>query len=155
MLCIEYILLLRFTIYVLYSFSGSFSTFYIGFLFTRTVARVNTLSTLHHARKLVQCAHVRCMGTHIDDCDNGYYDYYLQDVSLFVGYWCLLSLQHLSSHQDRYPLVTVCTHCDFIVLPPLGNQAANTMPQFPTQPHYPDTELTSTRPIQLMLSARL
>ena len=35
----------------------------------------------------------------------------------------------------------------------LGNQAIGTMTRFPTQSHYPDTEVTS--PILLILSARL
>ena len=44
MVCIEYILPFRLIIYVLYSFTRSFFTFYMGLLFTRTVARVNLLS---------------------------------------------------------------------------------------------------------------
>ena len=39
--CTEYILLFRLILYVLYLFTGSFSTFYIGLFFTRTVAGVN------------------------------------------------------------------------------------------------------------------
>ena len=39
--------------------------------------------------------------------------------------------------------------------PPLGNRHARTMIPFPTQSHYPDTELTSTSPILVMSSARL
>ena len=38
---------------------------------------------------------------------------------------------------------------------PLGNQAASTMVQYPTQLHYPDTELTSPRPILLLPGTRL
>ena len=43
----------------------------------------------------------------------------------------------------------------FYSLAPLGNQAEGTMIQFPTQPHYPDTELTSPCPILLLLSTKL
>ena len=39
--CKEYILLFRLFIYVLYSFTHTFSTFHIGLLFTYTVARAN------------------------------------------------------------------------------------------------------------------
>ena len=39
-----YILLFRFIIYVLYSFTRTFSTFSLGLLFTRPVAWVNLLS---------------------------------------------------------------------------------------------------------------
>ena len=46
LLCIEYILLFKLIIYLLYSFTLSFSTFYLGLLFTHTMARVNTLSNL-------------------------------------------------------------------------------------------------------------
>ena len=45
-LCIEYILLFRLIIYSLYSSTCSFSTFYLGLLFTCTAAWVNTLSNL-------------------------------------------------------------------------------------------------------------
>ena len=31
--------------------------------------------------------------------------------------WSFMSMQHIRSYQDRYRLVTVCTHGDFIVLP--------------------------------------
>ena len=44
LLCIKYILLFRLSIHVLYSFTNSFSTFYIGLLFTNTVALVKILS---------------------------------------------------------------------------------------------------------------
>ena len=37
----------------------------------------------------------------------------------------------------------------------LGHQAASTMTCYPTQSHYPNTELTSPCPIIIMLSARL
>ena len=49
-------------------------------------------------------------------------------------------------------LVTVCTHGNFIVLP----HWETLLPDwYPTQSHYPDTELTSSCPIILMPSARL
>ena len=38
---------------------------------------------------------------------------------------------------------------------PLGNYATGTLTQYPTQSHYPDTELTSPCPIPLMQSAGL
>ena len=45
-LCIEYILPFRLIMYVLYSFTRSFCTFYTGLLFTRAMAQVNLLSML-------------------------------------------------------------------------------------------------------------
>ena len=44
----EYIWLLTWIIYILHSFSCTFSTFYIGLLFTRTVAWVNLFSKWTH-----------------------------------------------------------------------------------------------------------
>ena len=38
---------------------------------------------------------------------------------------------------------------------PLGYQVADTVSQFPTQSHYPDTELASPCPIIIMPSTRL
>ena len=49
LLCIEYILLFRLIIYVLYSFTLSFSTFYIGLPFTHTVACANIWSSQYLA----------------------------------------------------------------------------------------------------------
>ena len=46
LVCKGYIFHFRLIIYVLYSFTHSFSTFYIGLLFTHIVAWVNLLSTL-------------------------------------------------------------------------------------------------------------
>ena len=43
--CIEYIFLIRLIIYVLWSFTSSFSTFYIGLLFTRTGECLSTWNT--------------------------------------------------------------------------------------------------------------
>ena len=38
---------------------------------------------------------------------------------------------------------------------PLADKTAGMKTQFPTRPHYPDTELTSPYPILVMPSARL
>ena len=38
---------------------------------------------------------------------------------------------------------------------PLGDQVAHTVTWYPTQSHYPDTQLTSPYPILIMLSTRL
>ena len=64
----------------------------------------------------------------------------------------LLEFYVLRSYQDGYRLVTVHNHGYFIVL---GDQAVGAMAQYPTQSHYPDTELTSPCPILLMMCARL
>ena len=39
--------------------------------------------------------------------------------------------------------------------PPLGNEAISTMTRYPTQSHYPDTELTNPWPILILLSTWL
>ena len=49
----------------------------------------------------------------------------------------------------------MCIHGDFKVLSPLGDQTIDNMTQFPTQLHYPDSELMIPFPILAMLSARL
>ena len=68
---------------------------------------------------------------------------------------CFTSWQHLRSYEDGYWLSTVRIHCKFIVLPPLGNEAADTKAWCPTQSHYPDTELTSPCHIPMMPSTWL
>ena len=51
---------------------------------------------------------------------------------------------------SRWALI-VHTHGDFIVkAAPLENQAIGTMNQYPTQSHYPATELTSPCPLLLV-----
>ena len=72
----------------------------------------------------------------------------LQNIRL-DGCWRFASLQHRRSCQVL--TVTVHTHDDFIVLPQLRNQ----MKRYPTQSHYPDTELTSPCPILLMPTTKL
>ena len=44
---------------------------------------------------------------------------------------------------------------NFIVMPPLWEQAASTMTKYPIQSHYPDTELTSPCLIQIIPISRL
>ena len=48
LVCKEYISLLRLIIYVLYSFTRTLASFYLGLLFTCPVARVNLLSRWRH-----------------------------------------------------------------------------------------------------------
>ena len=43
--------------------------------------------------------------------------FYMFLVKWFSAYWSFTSWQHLRSFNDGYRLVTVCTQCDFIVLP--------------------------------------
>ena len=50
-------------------------------------------------------------------------------------------------YQGGHPLVTLHSHCDFIVLPQWESQVVGTMAEFPTQSLYPDTELTSPFPV--------
>ena len=56
-----------------------------------------------------------------------------------LGCYSYSSWKHLRSYHDRYRLGTRNTHCDFIQLPPILNQATG---KYPTQSHYLDTELT-------------
>ena len=67
-----------------------------------------------------------------------------------VGCWSFTYLQHLRSYQDS-------EHSWWLYSAAiLGNQAAGTMTWYPTQSHYPDTELTSvTSTILLIPGARL
>ena len=77
--------------------------------------------------------------------------YYCRHIR-WVGFWRFASLQHLRSYQDWSRLVKVSTHGNFLLL---GNQATKLMTQYPTQSYYPDTELTSPRPILSMQNVRL
>ena len=76
-----------------------------------------------------------------------------------VGGW-LLKVYVLATftgqpRTDTDWLLTVCTHGDFIMAAPLGNQAASTMIWYLTWSHYPDTEPTRPCPILLMPNPRL
>ena len=57
LICIEYSLLCKLIIYVLYSLTCSVSTFYLGLIFTHTVAWVNMLSMHHPAHWLAIRSH--------------------------------------------------------------------------------------------------
>ena len=72
-----------------------------------------------------------------------------------VGCWSFTSLQHPSSYQDRYRPVTAYTYADCIMLSYWENQDAGTLTLYPTQSHYPNTDLTSSCLILLMPSAKL
>ena len=54
----------------------------------------------------------------------------VQTIITLVGFWTLTSRQYLSSYQNGYQLVTMCTHGDFIVLPHW-----ETRPPAPTPTH--------------------
>ena len=75
-------------------------------------------------------------------------------VSLLVG-CSLTSLQHLSLYQDRYQLVTVHTHGDFVECCSTGSLTTSIMTWYPIQSFYPNTEPTSPCPILIMSSAWL
>ena len=60
------------------------------------------------------------------------------------------SLQHLTSYQDGYRIVTACPYGWLHSAAPLENQAISTMTQYPSQSHYADTD-----PTLIMSSARL
>ena len=62
---------------------------------------------------------------------------------------------YLRSYQDGYRLGTGFTYGDFIVLPPLGDQATSTMTWYSTQLHFPDTRPTGPYPILIMPSTWL
>ena len=79
----------------------------------------------------------------------------LRQVCFKVCCSSFTSPQHLRSYQDRYWLMTVWTHYDFVSAAPLGNQAIYTMTQYLTQPHHPDIELTSPFPILVRLRTKL
>ena len=68
-------------------------------------------------------------------------------------FWCVFFFYIIAT--SKIISGRVQTHGDFIVLPPLGNQATSTMTWYHTQSHYPDTKPTSPCPIQIMPSAWL
>ena len=55
-------------------------------------------------------------------------------------------MQYLRSYQDGYQLDNAAS---------IGNKDAGTMSLYPTQPHYPDTELTTNCIILLMPRVKL
>ena len=91
----------------------------------------------------------------------------MSDSALLLVGWLLelirsKSWQHLRSYHGGYWLARGHTHGGFIVLPhwklvgsseinELANKVASTMTWYPTQSHYPDTELTSPYHISLIL----
>ena len=79
-------------------------------------------------------------------------------ICIFVCFVCLFVLCQsniLRSYQDRYRLVTVHTHGDFIVLPHGKTLATITMTWYPTQSNYLDVEPTSPCPFLIIQSAWL
>ena len=68
-----------------------------------------------------------------------------EEIQYEWGCWSFTSLHHLRT-SVRVPV------CDSVYLwrnysaAPLENQVCDTMTQYPTQLHYPDTELTSACP---------
>ena len=67
---------------------------------------------------------------------------------------CLLSFCVLATFKD----IRICDNVQYHVTysaSRLWCQTTSTMTAYPTQPHYPDTELTSTCPILMMLSTWL
>ena len=73
-------------------------------------------------------------------------------VDLFRSYcWNCTSLQHIRSYPDRYQLVMVHTHGDFIVLPHWETRPLATWFNIPIKHIYPDRDNQSF-PILLMSS---
>ena len=66
----------------------------------------------------------------------------------------VLHPSNIESHQDGYRLVSVRTHGAYSAAP-LGDQVTSTMTWYPTQSHYPDTDLTSLCPNLIMPNAWL
>ena len=63
-----------------------------------------------------------------------------------VGCWNFAFWQHVRSHKEGSRLVTVRTNGAFYNVASWRCQAFSTMTQYPTQSHYPDTELPSPSP---------
>ena len=77
---------------------------------------------------------------------------------LLVGYWCFAPWQYLKSYQERYCLVTVCTHGNLLVCAPLGSQTTSMMTRYRTPKitlSQKWAEPTSSYPILIMLSTWL
>ena len=72
----KYIVLFRSIIYVLYSLIHTFSTFYVGLLFTHTLVglRVNILSNYHTAGRKKVCLTLKSIFPSVDGCDVLWHD---------------------------------------------------------------------------------
>ena len=75
----------------------------------------------------------------------------LPSLDVFTLCWGFIAWQYQRSYQHANRLVKVCNQG----AAPLRDQASDTMTQYPTQSHYPDTEQTSHCLFLLMLSDRL
>ena len=69
-----------------------------------------------------------------------------------LDYYGFTSLWYISSYQDWYYIVTMCTPWNFIMLP--HEEIRPQAPWYASQSHYLYTNLSSPCPILIMLSAR-